>query len=207
VNTEGLVVDDEKVEAISQMPDPKSKTEVRSIVGMINFVRDFVPDLSSTLAPLNGLLKDGVHFHFDANCKKALQTVLTHLSSKPVLQHHDPMADMKVVTDASKIGLGAVLMQRNASGKWLPVKYASRAVTPTEGRWAPIELELLEGPFDTFRGRWQFQALGDTACKLSLDLEFSFNNGVLGVAAGKLFDSVTANLVDALSRRARDLYG
>jgi ribosome-associated toxin RatA of RatAB toxin-antitoxin module len=70
-----------------------------------------------------------------------------------------------------------------------------------------IELELLEGPFDTFRGRWQFQALGDTACKLSLDLEFTFSNGVLGVAAGKLFDSVTANLVDTLSRRARDLYG
>jgi ribosome-associated toxin RatA of RatAB toxin-antitoxin module len=70
-----------------------------------------------------------------------------------------------------------------------------------------IELELLEGPFDTFRGRWQFQALGDAACKLSLDLEFTFSNGVLGVAAGKLFDSVTANLVDALSRRARDLYG
>lgn len=70
-----------------------------------------------------------------------------------------------------------------------------------------IELELLEGPFETFRGRWQFQALGDSACKLSLDLEFTFNNGVLGVAAGKLFDSVTANLVEALSRRARDLYG
>jgi ribosome-associated toxin RatA of RatAB toxin-antitoxin module len=70
-----------------------------------------------------------------------------------------------------------------------------------------IELELLEGPFETFRGRWQFQALGDKACKLSLDLEFSFINGVLGAAAGKLFDSVTANLVDALSRRARDLYG
>ncbi len=70
-----------------------------------------------------------------------------------------------------------------------------------------IELELLEGPFETFRGRWQFQKLGDMACKVSLDLQFTCNNSLLGAAAGKLFDSVTANLVDALSRRARDVLG
>jgi ribosome-associated toxin RatA of RatAB toxin-antitoxin module len=45
------------------------------------------------------------------------------------------------------------------------------------------------------------------ACKVSLDLEFTFNNGLLGAAAAKLFDSVTGNLVDALARRARELYG
>jgi hypothetical protein len=137
VTTDGLKVDDEKVEAISKMPDPKCKTEVRIIVGMINFVMDFVPDQSSTLAPLNNLLRDGEHFDFDANCKKALQSVLGYLSSKPVLQHHDPNAELKVVTDASKVGLGAVLMQKNPDGRWLPVKYASRAVTPTESRWPP----------------------------------------------------------------------
>ncbi len=45
------------------------------------------------------------------------------------------------------------------------------------------------------------------ACKVSLDLEFTFSNGLLGAAAAKLFDSVTGNLVDALARRARELYG
>jgi ribosome-associated toxin RatA of RatAB toxin-antitoxin module len=70
-----------------------------------------------------------------------------------------------------------------------------------------IELELLEGPFESFHGRWQFQGLGDMACKVSLDLEFTFNNGLLGAAAAKLFDSVTGNLVDSLGRRARELYG
>ena len=70
-----------------------------------------------------------------------------------------------------------------------------------------IELELLEGPFDRFSGAWKFQGLGDMACKISLDLEFSLKNSVLGLAAGKLFDSVTHNLVDAVSRRANQLYG
>ena len=51
------------------------------------------------------------------------------------------------------------------------------------------------------------QALGAMACKVSLDLEFVLNNGLLGAAAGKLFESVTANLVDALSVRAKQVYG
>jgi ribosome-associated toxin RatA of RatAB toxin-antitoxin module len=70
-----------------------------------------------------------------------------------------------------------------------------------------IDLELLEGPFEQFSGSWKFQRLGDMACKVSLDLQFTLNNRVLGAAAGKLFESVTLNLVDALGRRARELYG
>ena len=70
-----------------------------------------------------------------------------------------------------------------------------------------IDMELLEGPFDSFSGRWHFQQLGDLACKVSLDLEFHLNNSVLGVAAARLFDSVTSNLVDSLARRARQVYG
>jgi ribosome-associated toxin RatA of RatAB toxin-antitoxin module len=68
-----------------------------------------------------------------------------------------------------------------------------------------IELELLEGPFEKFSGRWHFQTLGSLACKVSLDLEFTLNNSLLGAAAARLFASVTTNLVDALSRRARDV--
>jgi ribosome-associated toxin RatA of RatAB toxin-antitoxin module len=66
-----------------------------------------------------------------------------------------------------------------------------------------ITMELLEGPFDSFSGCWQFQALGDSACKVSLDMEFGISNRVLGAAAAKLFDSVAGNLVDAVSKRAR----
>ena len=70
-----------------------------------------------------------------------------------------------------------------------------------------IELELLEGPFKRFNGRWQFKHLGDMACKMSLDLEFALNSKLLGAAAARLFDSVTLNLLDALARRAKQLYG
>jgi len=70
-----------------------------------------------------------------------------------------------------------------------------------------IELELLDGPFETFNGRWQFQPLGETACKVSLDLNFTLSNSILGAADGRLLDSITANMLEAVTRRARELYG
>lgn len=75
--------------------------------------------------------------------------------------------------------------------------------------WADreITLELIDGPFERFSGRWDFLALGDAACKMSLNLDFTINGTLLGVAASRLFDTVTNNLVDAVGRRARQLYG
>ena len=70
-----------------------------------------------------------------------------------------------------------------------------------------ITLELIDGPFEHFVGRWDFRALGDSACKMSLNLEFTINSSLLGVAASRLFDKVTNNLVDAVGRRASQLYG
>ena len=80
----------------------------------------------------------------------------------------------------------------------------------TRNRLSPpdsIELELIDGPFERFAGRWEFRALDAGACKISLNLEFSVNSSVLGAAATKLFDRVTNNLVDAVCKRAGQLYG
>jgi ribosome-associated toxin RatA of RatAB toxin-antitoxin module len=74
-------------------------------------------------------------------------------------------------------------------------------------RFETIELQLLQGPFERFAGQWDFQALGDMACKVSLHLEFRANSALLGMAAARLFDSVTDNLVEAVGRRARQVYG
>ncbi len=70
-----------------------------------------------------------------------------------------------------------------------------------------ILLELVEGPFEHFRGSWEFTPLGEAACKVSLKLEFSVRNSLLGAAAARLFDSVSDNLVGAVEKRARQLYG
>ena len=70
-----------------------------------------------------------------------------------------------------------------------------------------ITLELIDGPFEYFTGRWEFQSLGDSACKMSLNLEFTINGSLFGAAASRLFDKVTNNLIDAVGRRASQIYG
>lgn len=70
-----------------------------------------------------------------------------------------------------------------------------------------IEMALLEGPFTSLAGRWQFDALAPEACKVSLDLQFELDGKLASLAAGKLFEGVASNLVDSLCRRAHALHG
>ncbi len=65
-----------------------------------------------------------------------------------------------------------------------------------------MELALEEGPFDHFAGMWRFRALGESACKVSLRLDFQMASGLASVAAGRLFDKVALDLVDAVVSRA-----
>lgn len=68
-----------------------------------------------------------------------------------------------------------------------------------------IDLTLVDGPFERFAGRWSFTALAAQACKVGLHLEFRMRSGLVHAAAGKLFDRVAIDMVDAVVRRAGEL--
>jgi ribosome-associated toxin RatA of RatAB toxin-antitoxin module len=70
-----------------------------------------------------------------------------------------------------------------------------------------IELALVDGPFRSLSGRWTFLALGASACKVTLELEYGFAAGLLGRAIAPVFERVANSLVDAFAARAEELYG
>ena len=70
-----------------------------------------------------------------------------------------------------------------------------------------IELQLVDGPFERFEGHWTFKALAPDACKVALTLEFRLRSGLMNAAAGRLFDKVALDLVDAVVKRAGSVYG
>ena len=70
-----------------------------------------------------------------------------------------------------------------------------------------IEMRLLEGPFKHLQGFWRFEALGDEGCKVSLDLEFEFANMLVGLTFGPVFGQMAGTLVDAFTKRAKQIYG
>lgn len=78
--------------------------------------------------------------------------------------------------------------------------------TPKAGAPHRVEMILVEGPFSQFAGLWTLLPLGDSACKVSLELRFTLASKVLGAASRVLFNSMADNLVDALVKRAHHLY-
>jgi ribosome-associated toxin RatA of RatAB toxin-antitoxin module len=71
---------------------------------------------------------------------------------------------------------------------------------------ASMSLELVDGPFKYLRGVWRFSPLGETACKISFELEFELQNRLLGMAVGKLFEGISNKQVDAFCTRAKQVY-
>ncbi|MFT5116831.1 MAG: ribosome-associated toxin RatA of RatAB toxin-antitoxin module [Kiritimatiellia bacterium] len=67
-------------------------------------------------------------------------------------------------------------------------------------------MRLVEGPFKTFEGHWQFQPLSDSACKVSVDLEFEFSSPIIAMTAGRWFEKNAGQQVDALCQRADEVY-
>ena len=74
-------------------------------------------------------------------------------------------------------------------------------------RPSKITLNLLDGPFTSFNGCWQFTHLREGACKVSLYIEFTVDNAVTSKIAGSLFESISHSLVDAFCKRAKLVYG
>ena len=69
-----------------------------------------------------------------------------------------------------------------------------------------MTMELVNGPFKTFRGIWQFTALSEGSCEVKFHLEFEFSNFLIGMAAGPMLSQLAGEQVDAVCLRARSIY-
>ena len=70
-----------------------------------------------------------------------------------------------------------------------------------------IDMGLVEGNLKNFSATWKFDSLGSDACKISLSMRFEFGSGLLNAGANKLFTGSANSLVDAVLKRAREVYG
>ena len=73
--------------------------------------------------------------------------------------------------------------------------------------FSKIEMHLVNGPFKNLDGVWLFEPLGETACKVSLNLEFEFSSKIIGITLGPVFSKIANSLVDAFIKRAEVVYG
>jgi hypothetical protein len=139
---EGVIPDPAKIRAVTEMPPPADKTGLQRLLGMTNYVAKFISHYSEKTEVLRSLLHKDAEWCWLEQHQKAFQELKDALSSPPTLQYYDVKKPVTLSCDASKSGLGAVMIPNDK-----PVAYASRAMTDCETRYAQIEKELLSVTF------------------------------------------------------------
>src|SRR5262249_39057224 len=111
ISKEGIAVDPSKVQAVMEWNVPRTPSEFRSFLGLAGYYRRFIQDFSSLASPLTRLTRKGVKFVWSLECEQSFQELKTRLTTAPVLSLPDGSSGLVVYTDASRLGLGCVLMQ------------------------------------------------------------------------------------------------
>ena len=131
-----------KVEAIINAREPQNVSEVRSFLGLANYCARFIPNYATLTDPLRKLTRKNQKFDFGPEQRKAFKSLKEAMSNTETLGFYDMKAKTKIVTDASPVGLGAVLIQvKNNTPR--VVYYASRSLSDVERRYSQTEKEAL----------------------------------------------------------------
>ncbi|XP_071493976.1 uncharacterized protein [Diadema antillarum] len=134
----------EKLKAIQEVSQPQTKRELRSFLGMANYYRKFIPNYAAVAAPLTDRTRNAEpnKVKWETSQEQAFTTLKEKLSNPPILHLPDLSQDFILRTDASNVGLGAVLLQTHQDERF-PVSYASRKLLRREQAYSTIERECL----------------------------------------------------------------
>ena len=142
VDAQGIRTDPEKIKAISAIPPPKNQKELKRFFGMLSWYRRFIKDLSKIAAPLSILLKKKTEWIWTGEQAAAFEELKKNLTEAPVLACPNWNLPFVLQTDASLLGLGAVLTQVDGEAEYV-IAYASRTLNSAEKNYSVTELECL----------------------------------------------------------------
>ena len=146
-SAEGMKADEKKVQAIKETATPKTVSELRSFLGLVNYVSRFIKDFATIAAPLRDLTKKSTKWTWTDQHQAAFDSLKEALTSKSVVAYFDPKKSTEIIVDASPVGLGAILTQKTVrSDGTVHAKvcaYASRALSDVERRYSQTEKEAL----------------------------------------------------------------
>ena len=157
MDSEGVRTNPQLVQSVSNWKTPKNPREVQQFLGLCNYYWRFVPHFSDIAQPLYLLTEKGVRFEWTGECDAAFNQLKVSLTHLPVLAY--PRSNGKYIlnTDASNIGIGAVLSQEQ-DGEEQVIAYASKWLDKRQGRYCVTRRELLAGV--TFVQQFRHYLLG-----------------------------------------------
>ncbi|MDO9013470.1 MAG: RNase H-like domain-containing protein [Polynucleobacter sp.] len=142
VTKDGIRTDNEKVRAMSEFPEPQCTSDVRRFLGLAGYYRRFVNDFARIAQPLFKLLEQKQAWEWGTESQQAFTQLKSALATAPVLAFPDFNRHFKLDTDASGIGIGAILSQ-NIDGEEKIITYLSRGLSIAEKNYTVTEQECL----------------------------------------------------------------
>ena len=142
LSSDGISPSDDKISAVKFAREPKSASEVRSFLGLVQFTARFIPNLATVSEPLRKLTRKNEIFKWEADQAKAFKELQNSLTKAETLAYFDKMAETQIITDAGPVGLGAILVQIQEGQKRV-ISYASRSLSEVERRYSQTEKEAL----------------------------------------------------------------
>jgi hypothetical protein len=137
LTAEGVAVDPEKVTAVANSKRPTTVTEIRNFLGLTGYYRRFIEGFSKIAKPMTKLLQKDHDFDWTPACERSFCELKRRLTTAPVLILPDIHKDFTIYCDASRRGLGCVLMQEGRV-----VAYASRQLKTHEENYPIHDIEL-----------------------------------------------------------------
>lgn len=145
VTKDGVSPDPSKLAAVQMFRPPQNVHELQSFIGLTSYFRKFIPNYSVIAAPLRSLLKKNSTFSWEEDQRVAFEALKRALCQPPVLKlfSEKPEFGVQVHTDASRLGLGGLLLQEDEERRYRPVLYLSRSLKGAELNYSSTELEAL----------------------------------------------------------------
>ena len=144
VNSKGVQVDPQRIEALREIQAPKSMKGVQSVLGIWNYIRNFIPNFSSRALPLTDLVgtkKKAKAFIWTDKCQAAFEDLKAATLDTSLLSNIDYTKAIFIRCDSSQYGAGAVLFQFDEQGRECPIAYASRKYTLAERNYCTFQQE------------------------------------------------------------------
>jgi hypothetical protein len=144
VDASGVRVDQSKLTNVAKWPLPnKSKKHIQQFMGLVNYLREFIPMISRVAEPLTSLVNaENVEELWTNRRTQSFNAIKEILQSKMMLHYPDLSKKFYVATDASLYGVAAVLFQKNDVGQDLYVGFVSSSLSPSQRRWSTTKREL-----------------------------------------------------------------
>ena len=142
IGRNSIRIDPDKLRAVHEWKTPTNVKEVQSFLGFVNYNRKFIKHFSQIGAPLHNLTRKDKPYEWTEKCEQAFQKLKQACISEPVLRMFDPKKPIRIETDASDLAIGGCLTQEY-DGKWHPIAYHSRKMSPAEQNYDIHDKELL----------------------------------------------------------------